>query len=288
MIGAGAIQGSAARTHSITERILARRQERSANEPPATRRDDTVRPAQPQETERSKADARAVSLSFSLERAAAARFTEQSLKDAGIVQSNRANEEGARAAQAADEAKTAEAKDVETAKSTSAAELTDEEKAVVQELKARDREVRSHERAHKAVGGPHAGAISYVFQAGPDGQRYAVGGEVPIDVSSEKSPEATIQKMNTVISAALAPADPSGQDQAVARAAQAQRNQAIAELRAQKTDEREALATGGDEAEPGGDVAPNALAAVSAQESIYDLLRTLVEGAEESRLSKTA
>jgi SprA-related family len=109
--------------------------------------------------------------------------------------------------------------------------LNDEEKQLAQEMKARDREVRAHERAHKAVGGRYAGAASFTYQKGPDGQRYAVGGEVPIDMSTESSPEATIQKMTVVMAAALAPAEPSGQDVAVAQMAQSQRSQAIAAAR---------------------------------------------------------
>lgn len=85
------------------------------------------------------------------------------------------------------------------------------------ELKARDREVRAHEAAHKAVGGQYAGAISYDYQRGPDGARYAVGGEVSIDISPvQGDPEATIEKMRVVRAAAMAPAEPSSQDRAVA------------------------------------------------------------------------
>ncbi|WP_404363893.1 putative metalloprotease CJM1_0395 family protein [Marinobacter sp.] len=84
-------------------------------------------------------------------------------------------------------------------------------------LKARDREVRAHEMAHKAVGGQYAGAISYVFQRGPDGAQYAVGGEVSISLSPiQGDPQATVEKMRIVRAAAMAPAEPSGQDRAVA------------------------------------------------------------------------
>jgi hypothetical protein len=52
------------------------------------------------------------------------------------------------------------------------------------ELARRDREVRAHEQAHAAVGGSYAGAPSYTYSRGPDGQRYAVGGEVSIDTGA--------------------------------------------------------------------------------------------------------
>ncbi|MDN3483870.1 putative metalloprotease CJM1_0395 family protein [Pseudoalteromonas sp. APC 3224] len=87
----------------------------------------------------------------------------------------------------------------------------------IKELKARDTEVRTHEQAHAAVGGQYAGSPSYEYQRGPDGTNYAVGGEVPIDVGViNGDPQATIEKMQTVRAAALAPAEPSGADRAIA------------------------------------------------------------------------
>ena len=85
--------------------------------------------------------------------------------------------------------------------------LTAEEQEVVEALRQRDAEVRRHEQAHKSVGGQYAGAISYTYQSGPDGRRYAVGGEVPIDASPiSGDPEATILKLEQVRRAAkLAP-----------------------------------------------------------------------------------
>ncbi len=99
--------------------------------------------------------------------------------------------------------------------------LSDDEQKAVQELTKRDREVKAHEAAHQASAGGHAkGGASFDYQTGPDGRQYAVGGHVDIDVSPVKgNPEATLQKAQTVQRAALAPADPSGQDRAVAAAA---------------------------------------------------------------------
>ncbi|MEL7154829.1 MAG: putative metalloprotease CJM1_0395 family protein, partial [Pseudomonadota bacterium] len=108
--------------------------------------------------------------------------------------------------------------------------LTDAEREQVERLKARDAEVRRHEQAHAAVGGQYASAPSYTFQQGPDGRRYAVGGEVQIDVAPVAGdPEATIEKMGVVKAAALAPAEPSAADRRVAALADAQRLQAVAE-----------------------------------------------------------
>lgn len=114
-------------------------------------------------------------------------------------------------------------------------ELTEEEQAQVRELKARDTEVRRHEEAHARVGGQYAGQPSYTFQTGPDGKRYAIGGEVPIDLAPvPDDPQATIAKMDVVIAAALAPAEPSGQDRKVAALASRQRLEAAADLADQR------------------------------------------------------
>lgn len=87
----------------------------------------------------------------------------------------------------------------------------------IQQLKQRDQEVRSHELAHASVGGASTGAPSYEFQVGPDGKKYAVNGEVSVDLSPvEGNPQATIAKMQKVHAAALAPANPSVQDTKVA------------------------------------------------------------------------
>ncbi|MBD8893858.1 hypothetical protein IG616_20115 [Labrenzia suaedae] len=132
-------------------------------------------------------------------------------------------------------------------------ELTQEEEKQVDKLQQRDREVRAHEAAHARTGGPHAGAPSYTFQQGPDGKRYAIGGEVSIDTSAERTPEATIRKMQTVIRAATAPAEPSSQDLKVAQQARAQLAEAQAEARTQRaeelqSDDEDTDASGGAEA----------------------------------------
>lgn len=127
--------------------------------------------------------------------------------------------------------------------------LSEEAKQEIAQLKARDREVRTHEQAHKSVGGPYAGSISYEFVTGPDQRQYAVGGEVPIDAAPiEGDPEATIRKMEIVYAAALAPAEPSPQDRSVARLAQSQITAAQVELSQLRQEERAALLEGNDEA----------------------------------------
>lgn len=103
------------------------------------------------------------------------------------------------------------------------------------ELKARDREVRAHEAAHQATGGQHSGAMSLTYQRGPDGAQYAVGGEVSISMSSvDGNPQATIEKMRTVCAAAMAPAQSSSQDRAVAAQAMQAMLQAQSDLALEK------------------------------------------------------
>lgn len=91
-----------------------------------------------------------------------------------------------------------------------------QERLEIQDLAARDREVRAHEQAHVAAGGQYAGAPSYQYERGPDGVSYAVAGEVPISTGREATPEATLRKAQIVRRAALAPAEPSPQDRKVA------------------------------------------------------------------------
>ncbi len=103
--------------------------------------------------------------------------------------------------------------------------------AVIRELKARDAEVKAHEAAHAAVGGELAGSPSYTYEKGPDGVRYAVGGEVSIDASKVAGdPQATLEKMQRVQRAALAPAEPSTQDRQVAALAAQQAAEARSEI----------------------------------------------------------
>ena len=116
--------------------------------------------------------------------------------------------------------------------------LTEAEQREVERLKARDREVRAHERAHATVGGGIAGQPQFTFVTGPDGRQYAVGGEVSIDTSPVAgNPEATIRKMEQVKRAALAPTQPSAQDRKVAAEAEAKIQAAREEIQAEKREE---------------------------------------------------
>ena len=97
-------------------------------------------------------------------------------------------------------------------------ELTEDQQREVEQLRARDREVRAHEQAHLAAAGQYArGGIQYTYERGPDQRMYAVGGQVSVDTAKVPGdPEATLRKAETLRRAALAPANPSSQDRSVA------------------------------------------------------------------------
>lgn len=130
--------------------------------------------------------------------------------------------------------------EAETRESRRSEEQLQEDIQLIRELAARDREVRNHEQAHMAVGGQYAGPMTLQYERGPDGKRYAVGGEVAIDVSKVPGdPQATREKAEQVRRAALAPAEPSPQDRQVAALATQIAIEAQSELRQQERMEAE-------------------------------------------------
>ncbi|MFN3406801.1 MAG: putative metalloprotease CJM1_0395 family protein [Caldimicrobium sp.] len=114
----------------------------------------------------------------------------------------------------------------------------------IQKLKRIEQKVIAHEMAHKIVGGQYAGPVRYVYARGPDNKMYIVGGEVSIDVSKAATPEETIKKMEQVQRAALAPADPSPQDRAIAVKAAMQAQEAKMELWLAKQREKSFFSSG--------------------------------------------
>jgi hypothetical protein len=115
--------------------------------------------------------------------------------------------------------------------------LSEAEKQLLAELEVVDRKVKAHEMAHlTAAGGYAKGGARFRYRHGPDGNKYAVGGEVSIDMGKESSPEKTIAKMRVVRRAALAPADPSPQDQRVAARATIYIAESTQELRLSEAD----------------------------------------------------
>lgn len=116
----------------------------------------------------------------------------------------------------------------ERASATQTAQI---EAAEVAKLSKRDAEVKSHEQAHASVGGSYAQSPSFSYEKGPDGRRYAVDGEVQIDVSVVNGDaQATLNKMMKVYAAAMAPVQPSMADIRVAADALQKMNAARDEL----------------------------------------------------------
>ena len=121
-----------------------------------------------------------------------------------------------------------------TTNSADSTKLSAEAQQQLLELQQRDREVQVHEAAHAAVGGQYAGAPSLSYETGPDGKRYAVSGEVNIDMSEiPGDPAATMKKADIIHAAALAPAQPSSQDRNIAGRASQMKAKAQAELMAE-------------------------------------------------------
>lgn len=84
---------------------------------------------------------------------------------------------------------------------------------------------------------------SFTYQKGPDGVNYVIGGEVSISTSPGRTPDETIQRARQIRAAALAPADPSGQDRAVA--AQASQMEQQAQMEKSQSDQQQTSATDG-------------------------------------------
>lgn len=156
-------------------------------------------------------------------------------ESAGAEQNSQANDASAAQAKAGNRSEGADNESKQQERIQEQQQKQDLE--LIRTLSQREAEVHAHENAHSAVGGQYAGSASYTYQRGPDGVNYAVGGEVSIDVSAiPGDPAATLQKMQLVQRAALAPAEPSAQDRKVAALAAQQANQARAELATQQGD----------------------------------------------------
>ncbi len=99
-------------------------------------------------------------------------------------------------------------------------------------LAARDAEVRAHEHAHAAMAGPYGSGPEFTYMTGPDGNRYAVGGSVTMDLSPvHGDPAATMAKMDTIEAAASSPGmGMSSDDISVAQRASQNRGRARHEM----------------------------------------------------------
>lgn len=115
-------------------------------------------------------------------------------------------------------------------------ELSAQELAEVARLEQVDRQVRQHEMAHMTAGAGLTSGARYSYRRGPDGRSFAVSGEVGISMAKGQTPQDTLARARQIEAAALAPADPSAQDHAVAASAARMALQAQAELARQQAD----------------------------------------------------
>ncbi len=155
--------------------------------------------------------------------------------------------EGADSTGTTQEAEKEKEVDPNTPRAANGEPLSEEEQAELQDMKSRDEEVRVHEQAHQSAGGQYASAPHYEYENGPDGKRYVTDGSVNIDVGKESDPQATIDKMQVVKRAALAPAQPSAQDRRVYAEASQKEAEARRELNEQRQEEAAAAQGQGQE-----------------------------------------
>lgn len=163
------------------------------------------------------------------------------------LQSAGQNPEGTDSTGTTQEAEEEKEVDPNTPRAANGEPLTEEEQAELQDMKSRDEEVRVHEQAHQSAGGQYASAPHYEYENGPDGKRYVTDGSVNIDVGEESDPQATIDKMQVVKRAALAPAQPSAQDRRVYAEASQKEAEARRELKEQRQEEAAAAQGQGQE-----------------------------------------
>ncbi len=128
---------------------------------------------------------------------------------------------------------------------TASQELTAAQQRQVARLQQIERDVIAHEQAHIAAGhGLITSGPNYTYTYGPDGKRYAIGGEVGIDTAAERKAEANIDKGIRIQAAALAPKDPSAQDYQVAAVGEQLETQGRTDLiQEQRQQQAEAEAT---------------------------------------------
>ena len=90
--------------------------------------------------------------------------------------------------------------------------ISSEDREMLRKLEDRDAKVRAHETAHVMAAGGQAGPVNYVYQNGPDGRGYAVGGSVNISIISSGGGEESVRQAETASRAALAAGEASLQD----------------------------------------------------------------------------
>lgn len=141
--------------------------------------------------------------------------------------------------QTAYEEKVQEDRKTEKSELTKEKDLTPEQKQEVAKMQKTDADVKAHEQAHKAAaGGLNTSAANYQYEEGPDGNKYAVAGDVSISYREGSDPEENLRNAQALKRAALAPADPSSTDKAVASSADAKIAEAQRQIQEQQQEEQ--------------------------------------------------
>lgn len=114
---------------------------------------------------------------------------------------------------------------------------TAEEKKL-QQLAARDAEVRAHEASHaRAAGADAVSGIDFDYTTGPDGQMYATGGRIHLNIQPVPgNPAATMARASRLVNAATGVENPSVADLSAAADARQMRLEAARELSGQTVD----------------------------------------------------
>ena len=93
---------------------------------------------------------------------------------------------------------------------------------VLQKLKAKDQQIKSHEQTHSALSGANSSNPHYNYQVGPDGKMYAVGGSVTMDTSikidpnNQNSTSNALLKLDQLQKATSSVDEPSSADMSIA------------------------------------------------------------------------
>ncbi len=105
---------------------------------------------------------------------------------------------------------------------------------VIGVFEKRDAEVREHENQHLVNAGEHAiGGPVFETYTASNGKTFITGGKVQVDLEESSDPLKTLEKMNKIKKAALAPASPSDQDRNVEAEASRKAAVALAQLQQQ-------------------------------------------------------
>ncbi|MGE6513725.1 putative metalloprotease CJM1_0395 family protein [Lysinibacillus sphaericus] len=122
-----------------------------------------------------------------------------------------------------------------------AKEVKPQQRALISDLQQTEKNVRAHEQVYKAVGGDKTETFSYTQSTELAGKLNSSDEEVAITDDAGIAPDETLQILEQVRSAALAPVNPSSQDLRLAAFADAQIQQMQTKVNDFKGDNHELI-----------------------------------------------